>query len=221
MFPKISNNTSRWVFGAAFALMFFTPLLSGCGRTLTIYRDEVINTEFDRNGVPMDVDVVTLFPSDFKGELEEINRDLMPGSGITADMWFKNKPTRDSAKDPEDRAHYRIPRDRIYSFAEKKEATFGMWEGGQIQGNKYRKAGEKEIVIRNIPVGGYSDDRSVIFVFCRFTDARGAVLATKPAEFRKLSRYSEDLAVRIRAKSVERLTQPKFDKDYDDKNRAN
>lgn len=210
-----SAGRLRWiVFGAVICA---SPLAVGCGRELTIYRDDVINTEFDRNGVPMDVDIVMVYPSDFKGDLMEINRDLLADSSITSDMWFKNKPTRDSAKDPEDHAHYRIPSDRIFSFAEKKEEAYGKYLGGQLQGAKYSKKGEKEIIVRNIPVADIWNERSILYVFGRFTDAKGAVLPTKPAKFWKIGRYKEELAIRIRGKSIDVMTDATFNKDADNK----
>ncbi|HWL93908.1 MAG TPA: hypothetical protein VNT79_10270 [Phycisphaerae bacterium] len=210
----LKANLGKWTLGVT-ALLLAAPF-AGCSRKLTIYRDEVINTNFDRNGVPMDVDIVSVYPSDFKDELEDINRDLLPGQRITSDMWFLNRPTRESAKNPDDRSHYRIPRERILSFCERAEDTAGERQGGRIRGSKYSKSGEHEIVLSNIPVGSPNHERSVIFVFCRFTDANGTVLQTRPAEFRKPARFGNELGVRIRADSVERLTKADYDKDLDE-----
>jgi hypothetical protein len=193
--------------------------LGGCSaRTMTVTREPVINTAFDRNGVPLSVDIVTVHPDDLKGDNVEYNRDLAPGGGITADVWFANKPTRDSVKDPNDTKHFRIDRSQIFSFTDmKKEDVYGVYCGGQIVGNKYRGAHEKDIVVRNIDVGDVFDEKGVIYVFGRFTDATGRVLPTKPAEFWRVGDYVRNLEVRIAENDMRRVTDRTFRKSEDTK----
>lgn len=201
-------------------LMCVASLDIGCGRELTIYRDNVINTDFDRNGAPIEVDIVTVFPSDFRRvndtDLEEINNDLLPGKKINSKMWFERKPTRESYKNM-DPNHYYIPSKRIFSFAANREDTFGTYKGGRIQGAKFRESNKKgDIVVTGIPVDDIWNERSVLFVFCKFTNANGEVLPTAPAEFRKLGRYKEELAVTIHDKYVEVGTSAKLDKNMEE-----
>ncbi|MBX3394906.1 MAG: hypothetical protein KF841_06025 [Phycisphaerae bacterium] len=221
MKPKFCR-TRGWLQASVLCVAACATTWVGCGRELTIYRDDVINTDFDRNGAPIEVDIVSVFPSDFRKvndvDLEEINTDLLPSKGINSKMWFERKPTRESYSkmDPN---HYYIPSKRIFSFAANRETTFGNYKGGRIQGAKFRESGRtaKEIVVTGIPVDDIWNDRSVIFVFCKFTNANGEILPTAPAEFRKLGRYKEDLAIHIHDKSVEALSSAKLDRNFEEK----
>lgn len=216
------RHSGGWLQLSLVCVVACTTASVGCGRELTIYRDDVINTDFDRNGAPIEVDIVTVFPSDFRKvndvDLEEINNDLLPGKGVNAKMWFERKPTRESYRNM-DPNHYYIPSKRIFSFAANRETTFGNYKGGRIQGAKFRESGRtaKEIVVQGIPVDDIWNDRSVVFVFCKFTNANGEILPTAPAEFRKLGRYKEALAVHIHDKWVEAMSSAKLDKNFEEK----
>lgn len=215
-----ATNKGKWFF---FPFVILAALVTGpgCGRQLTIYRDDVINTDFDRNGAPIEVDIVSVFPSDFRRtndvDLEEINNDLLPGKQINSKMWFERKPTRESYKNMDPNRYY-IPSKRIFSFAANKEGIFGTYKGGRIQGAKFRESNRaaREIVVTGIPVDDIWNEKSVLFVFCKFTNASGEILPTAPAEFRKLGRYKEDLGVHIHDKYVEALTGAKLDKNMEE-----
>src|SRR5262245_46580468 len=90
---------------------------SGCGdRSLTIEREQHINTAKNPNGVPLSVDVVAVTPKDLSGAALESNHDLLPGSHITSADWFAKKPTAASMAKKDDRERYRIPYNQIFSY---------------------------------------------------------------------------------------------------------
>ncbi len=182
---------------------------AGCSdkRTVRIDRDRVINTGFDPGGYPIQVDVVSVFPSDLK---QEVNRDLRPDrpdGPITADVWFRNKPTKDSMKDKDDNKHYRLSAEQIHSYTDEDEGTFwGIKKGGKLTGSDSLGG---SIVIgaeSGVPVKDVFSDRAVVYVFARFTDAQGNVLKTRPAVFWKVGDFDKTLTVQIKAQTIERTT---------------
>ena len=179
----------------------------GCARTLRVTCDAVINTGFQPNGSPLNVDVVSVFPHDLRGKHAEVNEFLKPGSGITADVWFARKPTRESRRNDEDTSHFQIDRAQILSFTDKKkEDVYGRYLGGQILGRKYWSPGKNNILVSDVPAKDIFDDHSVIYVFCRFTDEKGNVLPTQPATFAPVGSFESQLAVHVGGGAVTGIT---------------
>ena len=200
-------------FGMVMCLALLLGGVGCCGsKVLTLNRDKYINSGFDPHGSPLSVDVVCVFPSDLKGESEELNRMLAPNGGITADAWFDRKPTQASMQNQEAHPnHYRIHRDQIFSFTDgRQKDVYGKVEGRQIQGTDYAPVkGGKPITVRDIPVKCCLSGDSLIYVFCMFTNANGEVLATKPAVFHPAGDYGRNIVVHIGAEKITRTSKPK------------
>ncbi|MBN2559720.1 MAG: hypothetical protein JXQ75_02155 [Phycisphaerae bacterium] len=194
-------------------------LASACGcsdRVMTITRDDHINTVFDPSGSPLSVDIVSVLPNDLKGDKLELNRLLLPEGGITSDVWFDHKPTKESMQDPPSHPdRFCIHRDQILSFTdEPKQDVYGRVVGGQIQGKAYaKKHGEEKIVVPRVLARDIFDEHAVIYVFCKFTNASGEVQRTNPAMFHSVGDYRREIAVHIGQTSIERTSKRVYGRD--------
>lgn len=201
--------------------------LSGCSeRILRIDCEKVINTGFQSIGAPLSVDVVSVFPCDLSGDEEEVNELLRFDAGagtepITADVWFKRKPTRESMGKEEpndwDRSLFRIDSGQIISFTDlDKDEVYAKPKNvhGQTLGKKYWPKGQRYYEVK-VPIDDIWDDRSVIYVFGRFTDKDGNVLRTKPAVFWKVGDWKRGLEVLVGPDFIKRNIEPTLNKDRD------
>jgi hypothetical protein len=193
-------------------VILLAALATGCGgRMMTITVADYINTGFAPKGAPLEVDIVTVLPKDFKDEKQEVNQDLLPDAGITSDVWFERKPTARSMRDSADVDHFQIPKSQIFSFTDRKD-VYGQRCGEALVGAAFRDDGA--ITVKGIPPSSaYTLHRakSAIYVFCRFQDPDGrGVLRTRPAVFSPVGSYRQKLAVRIKETSVEIACEPTF-----------
>ena len=83
---------------------------------------------------------------------------------------------------------------------------------GQILGKADWPKGLKYYEVK-VPVDDIWDDRSVIYVFGKFIDKDGKVLATKPAVFWKVGDYTRGLQVLVGPDFIKRNVEPTLDKD--------
>jgi hypothetical protein len=190
--------------GAAMALLLC--MAAGCGgRTMKITTADYINTAFVPKGAPLEVDIVTVLPGDFKNEKEEANQDLLPDAMITSNVWFERRPTALSLNKVGDTYHFKIPRSRIICFTDDEDA-YGERRGGAILGANYRE--DPEIIVKDLPTTSnplnWFSKRYMVYVFCKFQDAEGKdVLPTRPAVFAPVYRHGGKLAVHVNETSIE------------------
>lgn len=197
-------NRGRAAVAGALAAACAALGTAGCSdRILTIdVADFIAKTPGQPNGTPIEVDIVCVLPSDFKKDLKERNKDLLPGSTITSEQWFQNKPTKESMTNPAGGARYQIPSERIISYAEKPE-LYGKYAGGRIRGAK--AGGQARFSCsKTIPVKDIHDSQSAIYVFARFPGK-----TTSPAVFSPIGAYTRDIAVYIGEDGVYRSSEPK------------
>jgi hypothetical protein len=166
---------------------------------------DYINTAFVPKGAPLEVDIVTVFPGDFKSEKEEANQDLLPDALITSDVWFERRPTARSINKVGDTYHFKIPGSQIICFTDDEEA-FGERRGGAILGANYRE--DPEIIVKDLPKTSnplnWFSKKYLVYVFCKFQDAEGKdVLPTRPAVFAPVYRHGGKLAVHVNETSAE------------------
>jgi len=222
----LKNSKRIAAVARAASLSWVSLLLLGCtAREITIERDPVINTRSSAEGVPLSVDIVSVYPSDLEGPNRDLNKELDPTAGqiITSDVWFKRKPTRESMNVAEgDPTRFRIPREQIFSYTDLDPGeAYGNYRGGQIRGSKFPPP---KIVVSGIPVAGWGgrrvhDSRSVIYVFGRFTDENGNVMKTEPAMFWSVGDFERKLAVRIKDDRIEAVTPRKYNAERDNRNK--
>jgi hypothetical protein len=173
---------------------------SGCARQLTITQDDYVNNAMqidrerrDRTGEPLELDVVCVYPKDLN---HQRNDRLKPNSGITSAEWFKRRPVPGDRPDMETaNDRFRLPPQQIFLLTNERE-TYGRRIGACLRGA--RQDG-KTITKKGIEFSAAAlhDGRSVIYVFGKFTDKQGQVLAVPPAMFHPPGAYTDRLAIRI------------------------
>lgn len=204
MHTSKTSLQNRWIIVAAMG--FLALGVAGCeNRTIAVDREKFINTRADPKGYPVSIDIVSVYPSDLK---DAANKDLMPtGPGITADLWFARKPTRESMSRKDDVQNFRLGEEQIHSYTDEDNKTiYGRRKGGKIIGTD---ASSGNIVIsrsQGLPVRDIFSSEAAIYVFAKFTDKNGKVLPSRPAVFWRVGDFKEELAVRIKGESIERTT---------------
>ncbi len=204
-FKKVSWGLA----GLCVAILFAGSI--GCNsRIMTIHRGEVINTYVEPQGSPLSIDIVTVAPADFKGdEKENANHDLLPDGGITADVWFKRKPTRLSMADEKGVEHFILDRKQIISFTDnKKQDVYGVRQDGRIRGRRFEKA--DRIIVEDIPAMDIRNRKSAIYVFGKFMDAEGNVIPTKPVIFSPVDAYHQRIEIEIDKEGIYRISKPTY-----------
>jgi hypothetical protein len=175
-------------------------VLTGCGRALTVHQDPYINTACHANrppdkrtGEPLELDIVCVYPHD----LDKPENDLLkPTSKITSKDWFERRP---QTPNPE-AGRFTLPKKQIFLFTGDSKA-FGQKIGEYLRGAK--QDGEKPVKKSGIMFDGgwggaqFHDERSVIYIFGRFTDKDGNVLPVPPAKFHPPGAYTEQLEIKI------------------------
>ncbi len=180
---------------------------TGCGRVLTIEKDDYINNAMhkdrpvdSRRGDPMEVTIVCVTPKDLTKELQ-VNDALSPKAetAITADVWYDRRPKfEDQGKKVEDcEGRFRLPKDQVFVLTDESNAKayFGKKVGGLLRGAKID--GKKSMTVSFPFSGPLHDDRSVIYVFPKFISPEGKVLPVKPAKFDPPGAYTHKLFIKI------------------------
>jgi hypothetical protein len=171
----------------------------GCARVLTITQSDHVNTAIhinrpapDRTGEPLEIDIVSVRAKDLK---HEANGRLAPGSGITSEEWFRNRPIPGDKADMQNRGtRFWLPKSQILLMTYDKE-YYGQRIGDPLRGAAIDKA--KDIRKTFDFPGDLHDEKSVIYVFGKFIDSKGGVLPVPAAEFHPPGAYTRDLFVRI------------------------
>jgi hypothetical protein len=175
-------------------------LLSGCGKELVITQGQYINTamhvnrqEQDQTGEPLELNVVYVYPETLK---HDANGRLAPESGITADIWFRDRPQPGDTKDMAARGtRFWLPKEQILLLTDDSQ-FYGTRVGGRPRGAHID--GNEVVLKRKLDFkGSLGSDRSVIYVFPKFVDSKGQVLPVRPAKFHPPSAYDKELTVRI------------------------
>jgi hypothetical protein len=182
---------------ACAATAFLTAV--GCSRTLTISQDMIINTAMhidrrgeDRTGQPLEVNIVSVYPDDFKNPA---NERLLPENHITSDVWYADRPQIGDSPDMEGMdGRFRLPKDQIFLLT---DATryYGVKSGGMLKGAAID--GKKDLERSFKFKGPLHNKHSVIYVFPKFIDSRGQVLPVPPAVFAPPGAYTHVLSVKI------------------------
>ncbi|MCK4658663.1 MAG: hypothetical protein KAV82_04000 [Phycisphaerae bacterium] len=169
----------------------------GCSRVLTIEQADHINTAmFTRSdrGEPLEVNIVCVTPNDLK---REENDRLKPDSGITAEEWFRRRPISGDKKDKDwegrgDRFY--LPKDQVFTLTDRKE-DYGTHVGVRLRG---KVVDRKDTVTAKFSFKGpLHNDLSVIYVFAKFIDREGKVMAVPPARFHPPGAYTHELVCEI------------------------
>ncbi len=209
---KVCRQVS-WASRGVCAVLLLAGAVGCNARIMTIHREGVINTYVGPRGSPLSIDIVTVAPSDFKGdEKSNANHDLVPGNGITSDVWFAKKPTtRNVIEDPQGATHFILDRDRIISFTDRdKPDVYGIRKDGTIRGLKFKQPGEPDsIVVDEIPAIDIHDSKAAIYVFAKFTDKQGNVKKTLPAVFSPVGAYRQRIEIEIGQEGIFRKSEPK------------
>ncbi len=195
-------------------------LVGVCGcpaRTMMVEVDQYINASpANPKGQPLAVDIVSVFPQDLEGkDSKAANEELKPETPITADVWFAKRPTREAMKQKDNTERFRIKKQQIYSFTKEPAGSlYGVRAGGLLVGGAF-KPGQKDQIVKGIPIDSIFDSKAVIYVFCKFQDAKGNILPTKPVVFWTVGDFRDQLKVHIHKQSIERVTKRTFGKDMD------
>ncbi len=186
-------------FTALVGLGLALTVMAGCSRELTITQDDYINTAMhagrpkaSRTGEPLEVTIVCVSAHDLKNDA---NERLAPGSGITCDAWYNNRPKPgDKVDSEESHSRFRLPKGHVLLLTNRKD-FYGRKIGSWLQGAVTDK---KETVAVRFPApAGLHDDDSVIYIFPRFVDSSGEYLAVPPAVFHPPGAFTHELFVKI------------------------
>jgi hypothetical protein len=174
--------------------------LAGCGRALTIHQDPYVNTACHANrppdkrtGEPLELTVVCVYPRDLDKPENEL---LKPTSKISSKDWYEHRPQGPAAE----AGRFVLPKNQVFLLTGDSKA-YGQKIGEFLRGAK--QDGEKAVQKTGIWFDGgwggaqYHDERSVIYVFGRFTDKDGNVLPVPPAKFHPPGAYTEKLEIKI------------------------
>ena len=173
--------------GCGAVVLAAVVLSSGCSSTtLTITQGEYINTAMhmnrpaaSRTGEPLELTVVCLYSKDLK---HEANGRLAPGSGITSDIWYRDRPMLGDREEMQDRGtRFWVPKSQVFVMTYDKQ-YYGTSIGAPIRG--YATDKSAEIRRRFDFPSSFKKSRAWIYVFPRFIDTEGRVLPVPPAVFK-------------------------------------
>jgi hypothetical protein len=170
---------------------------SGCARVLTITQDRLINTAGTGRTEPLELNIVCVAPNDLK---LETNKRLAPDSGITSDVWFKDRPIHgDTAEMGEGSrgSRFWLPSSQVACLTFDKSA-YGTRIGDSLRGTAIDGAAPLRKSFRFPGFFQVSfDPQAVIYIFGKFTGPRGELLAVPPAKFHPPGAYTRDLKVHV------------------------
>lgn len=158
------------------------PGLVGCTRQLTIRQADYINTAVhwsrnpaERTGEPLEINIVCVHSEDLK---HPCNQGLEPGKGITSAEWFALRPrVGDGLKEASTAGRFWLPESQIFVMSYDK-VVYGRKVGNSLRGAA--TDGRSEFTIR-YACGGFFHRSRVVYVFGKFVDEHGDVLAVPPA----------------------------------------
>ena len=193
----------------------------GCNRELTIIQHDRINNgmhinrpENQRTGEPLEVNIVCVKASDLD---EEGNSLLDPDSGITCDLWYRDRPAPGAKIDDEDYSGFKIPKSQVFVLTDEKD-RYGSRQGAALRGAVADNRSKVEV---SFDFGGeLHAKKSVIYVFPKFMGPDGTVLPVTPAKFSPPGDFVEELTVEIGVDNsrphygqfVERTTEAKLNR---------
>ena len=172
----------------------------GCARQLTITQDDYVNNAMqidrrpeDRTGEPLEVNIVCVYPDDLS---DPRNERLRGTSAITSDEWFARRPVPgDQADLGGPTGRFRLLEEQIFLLTNERY-FYGQRIGAALRG---AKQDGRTLVKGGIEFNPYvlHSGSAVIYVFGRFTDKEGKVLAVPPAVFHPPGAFGNKLAVKI------------------------
>jgi hypothetical protein len=180
------------------ALVMTLP--SGCAsRVMRIEQTDYVNTAMHMNrppgartGEPLEINIVCVYPKDLK---KEVNDRLAPGSAITSDVWYQDRPQPGDTEEMDDRGgRFYLQKSQIFLMTYDKNG-YGKRIGNPLRGavTDHRRIIETKFDFS----GGLHDRGSIIYVFGKFIGPDGHVLPVPPAKFHPPGAYTEDLFVKV------------------------
>lgn len=200
---RIANCELRMVEarGVGLLLGLAAVALSGCAsKELVITQAEYVNTGMGPSGEPLELHIVYVHPEDLK---HAANGRLAPESGITSDVWFRDKPQPGDTKDMSGRgSRLWLPEDQILLLNNPPaDISYGTHVGNRARGAAYDKS--EMVVRRNLAIKGRGKTPTVVYVFPKYIDSRGQIMPKRPAKFHPVGDYGDELRVRIGGEDLE------------------
>ncbi|MCH7807621.1 MAG: hypothetical protein IIB60_00225 [Planctomycetes bacterium] len=183
----------------ALASTFVLGSVPGCGRVLTITQDSFVNNAMQQGrpdqskwtGEPLEVTIVCIHPKDLNKY--DLNSRLAPGSGITCDVWYENRPILGDKVDDEGQSRFRLPAGQVF-VATDDTTVYGKRPRGPLRGARIEG---KKVTFEFDFGGSLFDKKSAIYVFPKFMGPDGSVLPVRPVVFRPPGAYTHKLFVKI------------------------